>query len=329
MDIAIVGATGLVGRKIIDVLTERNFYADNFYLYSTEKGAGTAFDIFGRRYLVEKLTPEAVKKNKVDLAFFSAGKDVSINFAPLFVKRGAVVVDNSSAFRMRADVPLVVPEVNPEDVKDHSGIIANPNCSTIQAVVALSPLDKYKRIKRIIYTTFQAVSGAGQKGVTDLKNGITGLAAKSFRKQIFSNCIPQVDDFGANGYTFEEDKMINETRKILHSKSLRITATCVRVPVFNCHSESVNVEFSDDYDLKEVKRILSNAPSVTIYDDDYPTAVDADGKDGVYIGRLRRDYSTANALNFWCVADNLRKGAATNAVQIAQLIFPKAAKPSE
>lgn len=320
MNIAIVGCTGLVGRTILKVLQERNFQADNFFLFASDKSSGKVFDVFGKSYVVQTLTEKAVENCHADIALFSAGKSVSKAFAPLFAEKNAYVVDNSSAFRMEKSIPLIVPEVNADKLDLSSKIIANPNCSTIQAVLILKPLYDYRRIKRIVYSTYQAVSGAGQAGIDDLENGKSGIAQKKFPRQIYSECLPQVDDFSANGYTFEEDKMVNETRKILSDNDLAITATCVRVPVFNCHSESVNVEFFDEYDLDTVKSILRSSSGVTFYDDGYPTTRDANGNDKVFVGRVRRDYSAKNALNFWCVADNVRKGAATNAVQIAELI---------
>jgi len=320
MNIAIVGATGLVGRKMIDVLGERNFSAQHVYLFASEKSAGRSLYALGKRRKVCVLTPDSPRGKKIDIALFSAGKAVSLMFAPIFVEHGAVVIDNSSAFRMQKGVPLVVPEVNPEDIPTHRGIIANPNCSTIQAAVVLKALDDYKKIKRVSFTTFQAVSGAGQKGVEDLKKGMRGEVNQKFPRQIFSNCIPQVDDFGANGYTFEEDKMINETRKILHHPRLAVTATCVRVPVFNCHSEVVNVEFSERVDIDYIEKILASSRGIRFYKEGYPTALDADGSDSVFVGRLRRDYSVESGVTFWCVADNLRKGAAANAVQIAEIV---------
>ena len=325
MNIAIVGATGLVGRQMIKSIIERGLKADNYYLYATERSEGTRFEIFGKEYVVKALTPSAVLDKRIDLALFSAGKTVARSFAPLFTGMGAYVVDNSSAFRMDAGVPLVVPEVNPEDLNKGGRIIANPNCSTIQATVAIKPLEDYKRIKRVAFSTYQAVSGAGQNGVTALENGISCKKSQKIPRQIYSNCVPQVDDFGTNGYTFEEDKMINETRKILKRPDLKVTATCVRVPVFNCHSESISIEFSDDYDLNVVKEVLKSAKGVR-YFDDYPTVLDADGKDDVCVGRLRRDLSVGNGLHLWCVADNVRKGAAVNAIEIAELLL-KAGKP--
>ena len=321
MNIAIVGCTGLVGRKIIEIIEERSVRADEIYLFASAESQGKMFSISGKPYVVETLTPEAVLSKKTDVALFAAGKDISKVYAPLFTETGAYVIDNSSAFRMLPGVPLVVPEVNPADIETDGKIIANPNCSTIQAMLVLKPLDEYVRLKRVLYATYQAVSGVGQKGINDLNNGAKGVSPKKFPRQIFSNCIPQVDDFGANGYTFEEDKMINETRKILNRPDLAVTATCVRVPVYNCHSEFINVEFENEYDLDTVRSVLSKAKGVKVYENDYPTACDANGSDKVLVGRIRRDNSVKNGLNLWCVADNVRKGAATNAVQILQLLI--------
>ena len=259
------------------------------------------------------------------MALFSAGGDASLKFAPIFVRYGATVIDNSSAWRMAKDVPLVVPEVNPEDIKWNNGIIANPNCSTIQAMVPLKALaDKYG-IKRIIYSTYQAVSGAGMQGIADLEDGLKGIAPKKFPYPIAGNCLPHIDVFLDNGYTKEEEKMINETRKILHDENLRITATTVRVPVLNSHSESINVELNNPFELKDIFTLFENTPGLTLYDNvnelKYPTPLEISGKDDVYIGRIRRDFSVDNGLNLWVVADNIRKGAALNAVQIAEVLI--------
>ena len=273
--------------------------------------------------------------------FFLRVGSTSKKYAPIAAEKGCIVVDNSSAFRMDKDVPLVVPEVNPEEIRNNHGIIANPNCSTIQAVVALKPLyDKYK-IKRIVYSTYQAVSGAGRNGVLDLENGTKDYVQNSedidstlnpnsnidyelhkFNYPIFSNCLPQIDVFLENGYTKEEEKMINETRKILKKPDLKITATTVRVPVFNSHSESINIEFENSFDMNELIETLSNAPGVIVQDNIekclYPLAINASGHDEVFVGRIRRDYSVENGINIWVVADNIRKGAASNAVQIVE-----------
>ncbi|MDK2798503.1 MAG: aspartate-semialdehyde dehydrogenase [Clostridiales bacterium] len=320
-NIAVVGATGMVGRTFLKVLEEVNLPVENYYLFSSSRSAGTKLEFMGKEYTVEKLTENSFDRG-IDIALFSAGASTSQKFAPIAASKGCVVVDNSSAWRMDPEVPLVVPEVNPYDIKWHKGIIANPNCSTIQAVVALKPLhDKYK-IKRIVYSTYQAVSGAGMGGYNDLKNGLKGEAPKKFPHPIANNCLPHIDVFLPNGYTKEEMKMVNETRKILGDQSLRITATTVRVPVFNSHSESINVEFEKQFDIEELKQVLANAPGIVVEDDVannvYPMAINASGKNEVFVGRIRKDESVESGINLWVVADNIRKGAATNAIQIAQ-----------
>lgn len=321
-NVAVVGATGMVGRKFLQVLEERNLPVENYYLFASAKSAGKKVTFMGKEHEIIELTPDSIKGKNIDIALFSAGAGTSKTFAPLFAELGAVVIDNSSQWRMDPDVPLVVPEVNPEDIDKHHGIIANPNCSTIQAVVALKPLyDKYG-IRRIVYSTYQAVSGAGLGGYEDLKNGINGEAPKKFPYPIFGNCIPHIDVFLENGYTKEEMKMVNETRKILGDDSLRITATTVRVPVYYGHSESINIELGSAYDLDELKGVLAAGKGIIMVDDPanlkYPMALDCEDHDEVYVGRVRRDDSVENGLNLWVVADNIRKGAATNAVQIAE-----------
>ena len=321
-NIAVVGATGMVGRKFLQVLEERNLPAKEYFLFASKRSAGKTISFMGKEYTVMELTETCFEENKIDIALFSAGGDTSKHFAPCAAKAGAVVIDNSSAWRMEKDVPLVVPEVNPEDIAWNHGIIANPNCSTIQAMVALKPLhDKYK-IKRVIYSTYQAVSGAGMAGYRDLEDGINGDAPKKFPHPIFGNCLPQIDVFTENGYTKEEIKMIKETQKILHDDSIKVTATTVRVPVFHGHSESINLEFEKPYEMSELVETLRNAPGIILQDDPknsvYPMAIEAAGHDEVYVGRIRRDDTVESGLNIWVVADNIRKGAATNAVQIAQ-----------
>ena len=277
----------------------------------------------GKDYVVEELNEHSFDK-PIDIALFSAGGGTSEKFAPIAAAHGCIVIDNSSQWRMDPAVPLIVPEVNPEDISWHKNIIANPNCSTIQAMVALKPLDDKYKIKRVVYSTYQAVSGAGVAGWKELENGMKGEAPKKFPHPIASNCLPHIDSFLDNGYTKEEMKMIWETRKILHHPELKVTATTVRVPVFNSHSESVNVEFENPVDVDEVKSILASAPGIVVVDDPannkYPLALDAAGTDDIYVGRIRRDESVENGINFWVVADNIRKGAATNAVQIAQIL---------
>ena len=329
-NVAVVGATGMVGGKFLEVLTERQLPVDNYYLFASAKSAGKKIDFMGKEHTVIELTKENVisLKGKVDFALFSAGGGVSKEFAPIFAEMGAIVVDNSSQWRMHDDVPLVVPEVNPEDVKWNHGIIANPNCSTIQAVVALKPLYDKFGIKRIVYSTYQAVSGAGVAGYNDLKDGINGVAPKKFPRPIAYNMLPHIDVFMEDGYTKEEWKMIVETRKILHDESLRVTATTVRVPVFYGHSESINVEFCKKCEKQDVVNALENFPGIVVMDDVknnvYPTPLDAENHDEVFVGRIRMDESVDSGANLWVVADNIRKGAATNAVQIVELLIKNA-----
>ncbi|AMN36405.1 aspartate-semialdehyde dehydrogenase [Clostridium perfringens] len=320
-NVAIVGATGNVGRKFLEILEERNFPVKELYLFASKRSAGKTLKFKGEDVLVEELCEANIENKKIDFALFSAGGSVSLEFAPIFAKHGAVVIDNSSAWRMDKEVPLVVPEVNPEDVKWHKGIIANPNCSTIQAMVALKPLyDKYG-IKRIVYSTYQAVSGAGIQGILDLQEGTT----KKFPYPILGNVIPHIDVFLDNGYTKEEIKMIEETKKILHDDNLRITATTVRVPVLNAHSESINVELNSEFQLENVIDLFNSSKGIIVHDDvenlKYPTPLELSGKDDVFVGRIRRDFSLDNGLNLWVVADNIRKGAALNAIQIAEILI--------
>lgn len=321
-NVAVVGATGMVGGKFLEVLSERNLPVENYYLFASAKSAGKIIDFMGKPHTVIELKEENILDKKIDIALFSAGGDTSKQFAPIFAKHGVLVIDNSSAWRRDEDVPLVVPECNPSDILKHKNIIANPNCSTIQAVVALKPLHEAFKIKRIIYSTYQAVSGAGVKGFNDLKGGICGEAPQKFPYPIFGNCIPHIDVFMDNGYTKEEDKMIFETKKILGDWDLKITATCVRVPVYYGHSESINVEFEKPCTVEEVKAVLAKAEGVVIADDTanlvYPMPYTAENKDEVFIGRIRKDETVESGINMWVVADNIRKGAATNAVQIAQ-----------
>ena len=319
--IAVVGATGMVGRTFLKVLEEYKLPAESYTLFSSAKSAGSVINFMGKDHVVRELTETSFDEG-FDIALFSAGGGTSLKFAPIAAEKGCLVIDNSSAWRMDPKVPLVVPEVNPEEIKKHSGIIANPNCSTIQAMVALKPLhDKYK-IKRIVYSTYQAVSGAGRQGFEDLENGLKGEAPKKFPYPIAGNCIPHIDVFLPNGYTKEEEKMINETRNILGDDSIRITATTVRVPVFNGHSESINLEFEKQFDLSELRSVLENAPGIVVQDDTannvYPMAIYAEGHDETFVGRIRRDESVESGVNLWVVADNIRKGAAANAVQIAK-----------
>jgi len=321
-DVAVVGATGLVGRKVIEVLESRNFPVGKLRLLATDKSLGVQIDFKGKTHLVEKLTPNSFKG--YEFAFFCAGGPVSKEFAHAAVVSGTLVIDNSSVFRMEENVPLVVPEVNPKQVLKHKGIIANPNCSTIQMVVALKPLHDKWKIKRIVVSTYQSVTGAGQKGVNQLEDEIsnTALRAEKFPHPIAYNCLPHIDIFFEHGYTREEVKMVNETKKIMEDPTIKVTATCVRVPTFGGHGESVNVEFEKQFDIEEVREVLKTAPGVILQDNPhqniYPMPIWSHNHDEVFVGRIRRDETIKNGLNMWIVSDNLRKGAATNAVQIAE-----------
>ena len=321
-NVAVVGATGMVGRKFLEVLTEKNLPVENYFLFASARSAGKTIDFMGKEHQIIELKEENIIGKNIDIALFSAGGDTSKEFAPIFAKHGILVIDNSSAWRRDENVPLVVPEVNGDEILNHKNIIANPNCSTIQAMVVLKPLHQAFKIKRVIYSTYQAVSGAGVKGFNDLKGGICGEAPQKFPYPIFGNCIPHIDVFLDNGYTKEEDKMVFETKKILNDQSIKVTATCVRVPVYYGHSESINIEFEKPVTLEAVYKVLANAEGVVIQDDVknnvYPMALTAENKNEVFVGRIRLDDTVESGINLWCVADNIRKGAATNAVQIAE-----------
>lgn len=327
-NIAILGATGAVGQTMIKVLEERNFPVNEIKFLASERSAGKEVEYYGMKYKVEAVCEEAFEN--VDIALFSAGGERSKKWAPIAASKGAVVIDNSSAFRMDPEVPLVVPEVNPEDVKWHKGIIANPNCSTIQMVVALYPIHKVKKIKRIIVATYQAVSGAGATAIEDLELETKAVMEgkyfypRALPHHIAFNVIPRIDNFEPNGYTKEELKMINETRKIMHEPDIKVSPTCVRVPVYVGHSEAVTIETQEPITAEEAREILKNAPGVVVEDDPfnnvYPTPIEVAGKDDVFVGRIRKDLGFENGLSMWIVGDNLRKGAATNAVQIAELL---------
>jgi aspartate-semialdehyde dehydrogenase len=329
-NIAIVGATGAVGTEMLRVLEEREFPVKSLRLLASERSEGNFLEFAGEEIMVQKLTRDSF--TGIDIAFFSAGSDRSREFCPIAAAAGAVCVDNSSAWRMDADVPLVVPEVNPDDIAGYTGkgIIANPNCSTIQMVVALNPLHDAVRIKRVVVSTYQAVSGTGQKAIEELRIQIGELLngrpaeCKVYPHQIAFNCLPHIDVFLDNGYTREEMKMVNEARKILGDDSIMITATAVRVPVFYGHSESINIETEKKISAEMARELLAAAPGIQLADDVksliYPMAIDAAGQDLTLVGRIREDESIANGLNLWVVADNLRKGAATNAVQIAEIL---------
>ena len=327
MKIAVVGATGLVGTKMLQVLEERNFPVTELIPVASEKSVGKQVTFKGKQYKV--VSVEDAIKQKPDLALFSAGGSTSLAQAPLFAEAGTTVVDNSSAWRMDPTKKLVVPEVNADVLTAEDKIIANPNCSTIQMVVAIKPLhDKYK-IKRIVVSTYQSVTGTGVKAVDQLFNERKGITdgPRAYTYPIDLNVIPHIDVFTDNGYTKEEMKMIKETQKIMGDNSIKVTATTVRIPVIGGHSESVNIEFEKDFDLAEVRSILEKAPGVIVTDDvanlKYPMPLDAHDKDDVFVGRIRRDESQPNTLNCWVVSDNLRKGAATNAVQIAEYLVAK------
>jgi len=324
--IAILGATGLVGQEFIKVLEQRNFPTASVRLLASEASAGRRLKVFGEEVAVEKASPQSFKG--VELALFSAGTAVDREFGPIAARAGAVVVDNSAAFRMDPEVPLVVPEVNPEDIEQHKGIIANPNCSTIQMVVAINPLHRINPIKRIIVDTYQSVSGTGREALDELESQtrqvLEGKKAQPgvYPHQIAFNLLPHIDVFLDNGYSREEWKLVQETRKIMHADDLAISATCVRVPIFVGHSEAVHLEFSRPISPREAREILSQAPGVAVEDDPaanlYPTPWKAAGRDEVFVGRIRQDASHPNGLALWVVSDNLRKGAALNAVQIAE-----------
>ncbi len=328
-NVAVVGATGAVGKEMIQVLEERKFPVESLRLFASERSAGESLTYRNQDYVVELLQEDVF--HGIDIALFSAGEKISLQFAPIAARAGAVVIDNSSAFRMNPDVPLVVPEVNPDAAMNHHGIIATPNCSTIQMVVALKPIHDKARIKRVVVTTFQSVSGKGKEAMDELFEQTKSLLsfqevkAEVFPHQIAFNCLPHIDTFLDNAYTKEEMKMVHETRKIMEDSSIGITATTVRVPVYIGHSESVNIETEENLTANEARALLSAAPGIVVYDDPkrniYPLPVDSAGRDEVFVGRIRADESIPNGLNLWIVADNLRKGAATNAVQIAEILI--------
>lgn len=323
--LAIVGATGVVGSTALKVLEEKKLPISEYVLFASCKSAGKKVKFMNKEYVIKELNENSFDEG-FDFAIFSAGGETAKKYAPIAVSKGCIVVDNSSAFRMDSNVPLVVPEVNKEEIANNKGIIANPNCSTIQAVLPLKALDYKYKIKRIVYSTYQAVSGAGQKGLNDLENGRKGInKLEKFPYPIYNNCLPQIDVFTENGYTKEELKMINETRKILNNPDLKITATTVRVPVENSHSESINVEFEKSFELPELIETLKNFEGIIVKDDInseiYPLATTATGHDEVFVGRIRRDFSVESGINLWVVADNIRKGAASNAIQIVEKLI--------
>jgi aspartate-semialdehyde dehydrogenase len=326
--VAVVGATGAVGRAMRSILAERDFPVKDLVALATAKSAGMKLDYKGQEITCQELTPDSFKG--IDLALFSAGGGTSLKFAPMAAAAGCVVVDNSSAWRMDPNVPLVVPEVNPDDVDWHKGIIANPNCSTIQMVVVMKPLHDEAQIQRVIVSTYQAVSGTGNKAIVELLDQTPKIMAGEavqpavYPHQIAFNCLPQIDVFMEDGYTKEERKMVDETKKIMGDDSIAVSATCVRVPVQNSHSESVNLQFARPLSVERARELLASAPGVTLMDDPankvYPMPIVASGQDDTYVGRIRIDPTVPNAMNLWVVADNLRKGAALNAVQIAELL---------
>ncbi|RJP23510.1 MAG: aspartate-semialdehyde dehydrogenase [Candidatus Abyssobacteria bacterium SURF_5] len=327
--IAIVGATGAVGEEMRRIVEQRNFPVADLRLLASSRSVGKQLDFKGEKIKVEELTPAHLDGTEIILS--SPGATVSKQYVPEAIKRGCVVVDNTSAFRMEPDVPLVVPEVNPHAIKRHKGVIANPNCSTIQMVVVLKPLHDAAKIKRVVVSTYQAVSGTGMKAIIELREQTKALMnggkypPKVYPHQIAFNVLPHIDVFLENGYTKEEIKMVNETKKIMEDDSIKVSATTVRVPVYRGHSESVNLEFAAEITPEQARKILAKAPGVTVVDDPskalYPLAINCDGRDDTFVGRIRRDDTIPHGLNMWIVSDNLRKGAALNAVQIAEKLI--------
>ncbi len=319
MRVAIVGASGIVGQSFIKVLEEYALPIEKIVFFASKRSAGKSIEFNHKNYVIEELTEDCFKQG-FDYALFSAGGSVSEHYAPFAAQSGCIVVDNSSFWRMHQDVPLIVPEVNMEAYHKGDMIIANPNCSTIQSVLPLFAL-KPLGIKRVVYATYQAVSGSGYKGVLDLERNLNKEESTFYPKQILHNVIPQIDVFLENGNTKEEEKMIQETRKILNLPDLRVSATCVRVPVFNGHSVAINVEFENEFSIEEVYDLLLKQEGLKLWNEDYPTALDVSGLDVIHVGRVRRDESVPHGLNLWCVGDNIRKGAASNAVQIVKKLM--------
>nr|WP_312578398.1 aspartate-semialdehyde dehydrogenase [Sedimentibacter sp.] len=327
-NVAILGATGAVGKEMLKILGERNFPINELRLLASKKSAGEEVEFNGKKYTIEEATENSF--NDIDVMLCAAENDISKALTPAAVKAGAVVVDNSSAYRMDENVPLVVPEVNSEDVRNHKGIIANPNCSTIIALTALNELNKYARIKRMIVSTYQAVSGAGINGIRELDQQIKDISegkeavANTFQYQIAYNLIPQIGDFDDMGYSQEEMKMQNEGRKILHNPDLKVNCTCIRVPVYRSHSESITIETEKEITPEKAMELLKNAEGVKLVNDlqnkKYPMPLDTSDQDLIYVGRIRKDISSDNSLVLWCCGDQIRKGAATNAVQIAEVL---------
>jgi aspartate-semialdehyde dehydrogenase len=321
-NVAIVGATGMVGHTFLKVLEERDFPIGSLTLIASENSLGKELAFKGKMYPVEMLNEITFNNRNFDIALFSAGEGVSYDYARIAQGKGIIVIDNSATWRMYPDVPLVIPEVNKETLANHQGLISNPNCVTIQSLLPLSVIHKNYGIKRVTYNTYQAVSGSGYKGVNDLMNGIDDIPPQYYPKPIAFNCIPQVDEFLDNGYTIEELKMINETKKILNDPSILVTASCVRIPVKNGHSIAINVECINSFELDTLKEELRNKEGIVVHDfPDYPTAIEVSGQDLVHVGRIRRDFTVSNGLHLWVCADNVRKGAATNAIQIAEILW--------
>jgi aspartate-semialdehyde dehydrogenase len=326
--VAILGATGAVGQEMLQVMAERNFPADDLVLLAGKTTAGKKVEWQGREFYIQEAKPELF--DGVDITLVAVSNDLSLMFTPEAVKRGSVVIDNSSAYRLDPDVPLVIPEVNPEDIRWHKGIIANPNCSTIIALVAVKPLHDYAGVERMVVSTYQSVSGAGAMGVTELEQQMQDhFAGRPLHKQIFQhqiafNLIPHIDAFQPNGYTKEEMKMQNESRKMLHAPNLQVSCTCVRVPVIRSHSEAITIETSRKLPADKARELLSQAPGVRLVDspmeNGYPTPLDTSNQDLIYVGRIREDISKENSLVLWACGDQVRKGAATNAVQIAEML---------
>lgn len=323
INLAIVGATGLVGSTFLKVLEEKSHIKiNNLYLFASKKSKGKKIAFRNKNYIVEELNKKNITSKKIDYALFSAGAEISKKFAPILKKQNTIVIDNSSAFRMNKNVPLIVPQVNLKDIKADSKIIANPNCSTIQCMAPLYALDKLFNLKEVVFSTYQAVSGSGIKGLKDLALNKKGIASQFYPYKIYENVLPHIDKFLDNGFTKEEMKMTNETKKILNLKKLKVNATCVRIPISYCHSVSVFAKFKKEIDINLAKKSLENFKGITLLDDTqkniYPMPINAIGTDGVYVGRIRKDLFNKKALSFFVVADNVRKGAASNAVEILE-----------
>ncbi len=325
-NIALVGATGLVGSTILQILTEKQHIPiENLYLFASPKSVGKIISFRKKNWTVEELSEQNISDKKIDFALLATSTSISLKFAPIFKKYGAIVIDNSSAWRMGKDIPLVVPQVNPKACLEHKGIIANPNCSTIQCIAPLKALHYLFKLTEVKYATYQSVSGSGAKGLADLENNMQGLPPKFYPHPIYNNCLPHIDQFLPNGYTKEEMKMIKETRKILELPKLKVTATCVRVPIRNCHCVEIYAQFKHRLDLPSVYFALNNFDSIIVVDEPeknlYPLPTTAEGKDQIFVGRIRIDINNPKALHMFSVADNIRKGAASNAVEIMELLI--------